>query len=234
MRSVVVIFIVMQFQLQAQNYLAAFNQTPLVNIGINANPNLNTNMDYTQPINTKSKIPMMIVAQFNIPLFSQKGFDFDARLGTGGSLSVTDNWKVISGISWGIHRTSDITGRYLTSGFKLDCYPGYRWSNWFIGTHFAYDYRPWIHMQYSDYSKNAFKDLYPNGANANAPENGWYTQRFMLLQTGIAVAYIKQNWNINLTTGIQTNFNKVNQFMFPDIGILPIYGGVNVGYGVKR
>lgn len=113
--------------LSSQNYFGLLNAgQQTVSIGVNASPNLNANADYLVGFDTQHRTVRQygFVAQANFPLFSQKGFDFDLRIGAGALFAFTEKFRAISGISWNLSRTADINGRYVHSGFKLDLFPG--------------------------------------------------------------------------------------------------------------
>ena len=222
----------------AQNYFGLLHGGGQVfSAGVNANPNLNANADYLFGFGNEGKTIERygIIAQGNFPIFSQKGFDFDFRLGAGALIAFSDKFKSIVGLIWNISQTNDLNGRYFHSGFKIDLLPGYYGSKWVFAPHLALNYQPWIHIKHSKYAINAFKDLYPNGnGQYKAPKNGWFYQNNITLQTGVGVAYFKPNWHINLTAGFQHQPNRLGLIAFPDIGIMPFYGGVNFGYIIHR
>ncbi|WP_448529727.1 hypothetical protein [Raineya sp.] len=222
----------------AQNYFGLLNTGKnTVSIGVNANPNLNANTDYL--FNFESPNQWIerwgLVAQANFPLFSQKGFDFDLRLGAGTLLNLAGNFKAISGISWNFSRTADINGRYFHSGFKLDILPGFYSNKWVFATHLAMQYQPWLHIKHSDYAKQTFEDLYPSGSGQySKPKNGWFYQNHITFQTGIGIAYSQPKWHLNLTAGFQHQPNQLRIVSLPDIGIMPFYGGINFGYSIQK
>lgn len=222
--------------LTSQNYFGLLNAgQQTVSIGANANPNLNANADYLVGFDTQHKTIRRygFVAQANFPLFSQRGFDFDLRIGAGALFAFTEKFRAISGISWNLSRTADINGRYIHTGFKLDLFPGYYGKRWVIAPHLAAGYQPWIHIKHSAYVIQAFQDLYPGGDGPfSGPRNGWFYQNYFLLQTGLAVAYFQPQWHLHLTAGFQQQPNRVGLVSLPDIGIMPIYGGVNFGYSI--
>ncbi len=222
----------------AQNYFGLLHGGgQVLSAGVNANPNLNTNADYLFGFGNEGKTLERygIIAQANFPIFSQKGFDFDFRVGAGALVAFSEKFKSIAGLSWNFSRTADLNGRYVHSGFKIDLLPGYYGSKWAFAPHLAFNYQPWIHIKHSDYAIKAFEDLYPNGnGQYKAPKNGWFYQNHITLQTGVGVAYFQPNWHINLTAGFQYQPNRLGLTTFPDVGMMPFYGGVNVGYALKN
>lgn len=222
----------------AQNYFGLLNDSnSIVSAGVNANPNLNMNADYLFSFNTPHSFfeEYGFVAHVNFPLFSQKGFDFDVKLGVGTLLKISDKFKSLSGITWGISRTANLNGKYVHSGFKLDLPPGYYGNRWAFTPHISVNYQPVIHIKHSDNAIRAFYDIYPNGIGQfSSPKNGWFYQNNLTLQTGFGIAYYKPRWHINLTAGFQYQPNKLGLVALPDIGILPFYGSVNVGYSLSN
>jgi hypothetical protein len=223
--------------LSAQNYWGLlYPGSNVISGGINAEPGLGFSADYlTQPGAAIKGKSIGFLANLNVPLFSQRGFDFDLRLGAGVLVDFTDQWKMISGLSWGLYRSTDINGKFWATGFKIDLLPGHYGSKWIIGPHLAFDYRPWVHLKHSDYAKQAFENLYPNGSGKyNEPKDGWFRQSYTNLRTGVHITYFKPDWNINLTAGLEHDFDKVGLFTLPDVGVMPFYGGVNFGYRIKN
>lgn len=223
---------------QCQNYFGLLHDGgPVISGGINANPNLNANADYLFGFKNGGKLIERygIVAHANFPIFSQKGFDFDFRVGAGALVAFSDKFKSIAGLSWNLSRTEGLTGRYVHSGFKIDLLPGYYGSKWVFAPHLAFNYQPWIHIKHSEYARNTFQYLYPNNdGQYKAPKDGWFYQNHITLQTGIVVTYFQHNWHINFTAGFQHQPNTLGVVALPDIGIMPFYGGVNIGYLIKN
>lgn len=222
----------------AQNYFGLLNDGQhIISAGVNAIPHLNANTDYFLGSDNQSNFfeRYGLIAQANFPLFSQKGFDFDIRLGAGALLNLARNFKAISGISWSLSRTADINGRYFHSGFKLDILPGYYGKKWVFAPHLSLNYLPWINIKHSEYAIKAFQDLYPNNnGQFKAPQNGWFYQDNITLQTGVGITYFQPNWHINLMAGFQHQLNRLGIVALPDIGIMPFYGGLNFGYSILR
>lgn len=223
----------------AQNYFGLLNEgSHIISIGSNANPHLNANTDYFYGFdNSQDKFIERygFLAQANFPIFSQRGFDFDLRLGAGALVFFSDKFKSIAGLSWNFSRTEDLNGRYFHSGFKIDILPGYYGSKWIFAPHLSLNYQPWINIKHSEYAINAFQDLYPNNnGQYTAPKDGWFYQNHITFQTGIGVAYFQPHWHLNLTAGFQHQPNRLGIVALPDIGIMPFYGGVNFGYSIIR
>lgn len=222
----------------AQNYFGLLNEgRHIISAGANANPHLNANADYFFGFENPNKFIERygFLAQVNFPIFSQKGFDFDFRIGAGALIAFTEKFKSIAGLSWNFSRTEDLNGRYLHSGFKIDVFPGYYGSKWVFTPHFSLNYQPWINLKHSEYTKNAFMDLYPNqDGQYKSPKDGWFYQNNFTLQTGIGIAYFQPHWHLNLTAGFQHQPNRLGLIALPDIGILPFYGGVNFGYSILQ
>ncbi len=223
---------------KAQNWFGLINDGQnILSAGINANPNLNINTDYLFAFGqTEGNFQRFaIITQANFPLFSQKGFDFDFRIGAGALVGISKQFKTLTGISWNISRTADLNGRYFHSGFKIDLFPGYYASKWVFTPHLSLNYQPFSHIKHNEYPKNAFQDLYPNtNGRFNAPKDGWFTQNNFTLQTGIGIAYFQPRWQLNLTAGFQHQPNRLSIIALPDIGIIPFYGGLNFGYSIAE
>ncbi len=220
----------------AQNYHGLLNESRhLVSVGVNANPNINANIDYLFGYEPQNKTIEQygFVAQANFPFFSQKGFDFDFRIGAGALLKFIGRFKTITGVSLNLSRTEDINGRYFHSGFKIDLFPGYYDKKWVYATHLAINYQPWINIKHNEYAVQAFEDLYPNrNGQFNAPKNGWFYQNNIILQMGFNLVYFQPKWYLNLTAGLQHQPNRLGLFALPDIGIMPFYAGLNFGYSI--
>lgn len=235
---IIILFLLSSTHLKSQNYFGLLNDgRHIISVGSNANPHLNANADYFYGFDSQGKFIERygFLAQANFPIFSQKGFDFDFRLGAGALVSFSDKFKSIAGLSWNFSRTQDLNGRYFHSGFKIDILPGYYGSKWVFAPHLSLNYQPWINIKHSEYAINAFQDLYPNNDGQHkAPKDAWFSQNNITLQTGLGVAYFQPNWHINLTAGFQHQPNKIRLNAFPDVGILPFYGGVNFGYSILR
>lgn len=148
-------------------------------------------------------------------------------------LASTPELRAISGISWNLSRTADINGRYIHAGFKLGFFLGYYGKEWVIASHLAAGYQPWTYIKHSAYVIEAFQDLCPGRAGPfSDPGNGWFYQNYLLLRTGPAVAYFQSKWHLHPTAGLQQQPDRVGLVSLPDIGIMPIYGGVNFGYSI--
>ncbi len=233
----IALIFVFQQSLNAQNFFGLFNDgNHIVSMGINANPNLNIHADYifAFDINNPTIQRWGIITHLNFPLFSQKGFDFDLRIGAGTIIGIVNQFKVLTGLTWNFSRTVTLNGTYFHSGFKLDVFPGYYAKRWALALHVALNYQPILHVKHSDYARDAFNDLYPLGNGLyNAPKDGWFYQNNLTLQSGIALAYFRPKWHVNLTAGFQYQSNRLGLIALPDIGILPFYGGLNIGYAIK-
>lgn len=229
----VLVFINLEYLL-AQNYFGLLHSGKhFANVGIEANPHLNANVDYMyRPENLNPAGNRLgVLAQFNLPLFTENSFDFDVRIGAGYFVSFSKSFKMISGVSWGFHRTVDLNGRYFSTGFKIDLLPGYYGQKWTIAPHLSLDYRPLLRIKHSTYSRSAFQDIYHGGtATYSGPKDGWFYQNYLLVQSGIAFSFVQPLWNINMTAGFQHHPNKLGLITLPDIGILPFYGELNFGY----
>ncbi len=219
-----------------QNFFGLLNNSShIVSAGVNANPHLNANADYLYAFEEREGTLQRfgIITQANFPIFSQKGFDFDFRIGAGTLMSFSNQFKALTGFTWNFSQTSDLNGKYFHSGFKIDVFPGYFGNKWVFAPHLSLNYQPFIHIKHSDYAKKAFQDLYPSGnGQFNSPKDGWFTQNNLTLQTGIGVAYFQPKWHLNLTAGFQHQPNRLGLIALPDIGILPFYGGLNFGYSI--
>ncbi len=212
------------------------NEQHTLSIGINASPHLNANADYLYAFHEREGYFQRfgIITQVNFPIFSQKGFDFDFRIGAGVLISFYKKFKALTGLTWSFSRTADLNGRYLHSGFKIDFLPGYFGKKWVFAPHLSLNYQPFIHIKHSDYAQNVFKDLYPNNnGQYTSPKDGWFTQNNLTFQTGIGVAYFQPKWHLNLMAGFQYQTNRLGLIALPDIGIMPFYGGLNFGYSMK-
>lgn len=232
--------LIVLFQLSAktQNLFSLLNDGQhTISAGVNANPNLNANGDYIYSFEERQGTFQRfgILTQVNFPLFSQKGFDFDFRIGAGTLIKISSQFKALAGITCALSRTEDLNGRYFHSGFKLDLSPGYYGKNWAFAPHLSLNYQPLINIKHSDYAKKAFQDLYPiSNGQFNSPKDGWFYQDNLTFQTGIGVAYFQPNWHLNLTAGFQYQPNKLGLISLPDIGIMPFYGGLNFGYSLSK
>jgi len=221
---------------QAQHFFGLLIEgKQMVSGGVNANPNLNFNAGYLLAFESEqSRVERLgIISQANFPLFSQKGFDFDLGIGGGTLLNVTKRFKTLAGLSWNFSRTADLNGRYYHSGFKIDLLPGYYRSKWVFAPHVTLNYQPWINIKHSDYVKQAFHDLYPNGnGQYHAPKDGWFYQNNITFQTGIGIVYYQPKWYLGLTTGFQHQPNRIGLISLPDIGIMPFYGEFVFGHSI--
>ncbi len=220
-----------------QNLFGLLNDgKQILSAGINANPNLNANADYLFALAPQEATFQRfgIITQINFPIFSQKGFDFDFRVGAAALLSISNRFKSLTGLTWNLSRTEVLNGKYFHSGFKIDFLPGYYGMQWVFAPHFSCNYQPFINIKHSDYARNAFQDLYPNGnGRFNAPQDGWFYQNHVMLQIGIGVAYFQPKWHLNVTAGFQHQPNRLGLITLPDIGIMPFYGGLNFGYSIN-
>jgi hypothetical protein len=220
---------------RAQDYFGLLSAgSQYVYVGVSAAPALMAQTGYAfGGAQVKGK-PLWLTAGVTLPLFSQKGLDAELHLGAGYRFALSGRWSMLSGLSWTLMRSEDINGRYLCTGFKLDLLPGYSTTHWMVAPHIAFDYRPWLHITHSDYAKEAFDDLYPAGSGTyTAPRNGWFVQNNLSLQMGAGLAFLRAQWNINLKAGFNWQPNRLGLVTLPDIGIMPFYGSVNVGYKLK-
>jgi len=157
----------------------------------------------------------------------------------GGFLEYVRNQRLgnpLSGFTyktWNFSRTADVNGQYFHTGLKIDVLPGYYGTNWAFAPHLSLSYQPFIHIEHSEYAKQAFQNLYPSGSGSfTAPKNGWFYQTHLMIQTGVSVAYFQSTWSLNLTAGFQHQPNRFGLLLFPDLGMLPFYGGLNFGYSI--
>ncbi|MCU0352074.1 MAG: hypothetical protein MUF43_14800 [Flavobacterium sp.] len=117
----------------------------------------------------------------------------------------------------------------------MDILPGYYGEKWVFASHLSMNYQPWMNIQHNDNAKQAFTDLYPNGNGTfTSPKDGWFYQNNILFQTGLGIAYRQPMWQLNVTAGFQYQPNSLGLISFPDIGIMPFYGGVNFLFAVDN
>jgi hypothetical protein len=236
-QSCLMIMLFCQISARAQNWLGLLNEDPhIISAGVHANPHLNANADYLFAFEQKEETFQRfgLITQANFPLFSQQGFDFDFRVGAGSLIAFSNPFKALVGLSWNFSRTADLNGRYFHSGFKLDLLPGYYGKKWMFAPHVSLSYQAFMHIHHSDYPQQAFQDLYPNGDGAfNSPKDGWFTQNNPTLQIGLGMTYFQPKWHLNLTAGFQLQPNRLGLIAFPDVGIMPFYGGLNLGYAIS-
>ncbi len=212
------------------------NSSKMVSVGVSANPHLNSNVDFMYTLNTKHSLISRIgfYSQINIPLFSQNGLDVDIRFGTSALLNFSENFKSIAGLSWNISKTEDLNGKYLHSGFKIDILPGFYSDNWVMAPHGSFHYQPLVYVSHSEIAQSTFNDLYPNNNGVyNSPKDGLFYQNNLIFQFGVGCIYKQSDWFVNMTAGLQHQYNKLGINALPDIGILPFYGGVNFGYSLE-
>lgn len=221
----------------SQQYFGLLQSRPhSVNMSVGAAPHLDASIGYLYASDSLrlGGLPVGIAANIAAPLFSQQsGFDASLRAGAGVLVPFGGAWKMLTGLSWGLHRTEDISARYWTTGLKLDLYPGWYGQSWMIAPHLALDYRPLVHLEHKEYARQAFQNLYPN---ANTPQreaqNGWFSQQFFLTQTGVSAAYFQERWNINVVMGLQQHWNRLGILFLPDVGLMPIYGVVGASFAL--
>jgi hypothetical protein len=235
-KLIIPLLLLFQLSAKAQNFFGLLNNGQhILSAGVNANPHLNANADYLYAFEEREGTFQRfgIITQANFPIFSQKGFDFDFRIGTGALIGFSNQFKALTGVTWNLSRTADLNGRYFHSGFKIDFLPGYYVNNWVFAPHLSLNYQPFIRIKHSDYAKNTFQNLYPNGnGQYTSPKDGWFTQNNLTFQTGISIAYFQPKWHLNMTAGFQHQPNRLGLIALPDIGIMPFYGGLNFGYSI--
>lgn len=226
----VILFTAMGYCLFAQHYFGLlYPNRALANVSVQADPALGFGSGYfIAPAKMRlGQIPLGVGGSLHIPLSAGQGFDFDLTLGAGCLIDISERFKTIAGLSWGLHRSADLNGRYWNTGLKLDLYPGRYGDRWVIAPHLGLDWRPFVHLRHSAYAREAFQGL--NG-KYDAPQDGWFRQRFWQQQIGLSVLYYRPRWNVQLTAGWQHYWNRLGINLLPDIGILPFYGGLNFGY----
>ncbi|GEM_PF-2309503 len=220
----------------AQNFFGLLNDAHhFASAGIHAYPHLNASIDYLYASGHREGVLQRfgMITQVNFPLFSQKGFDFDLRVGAGALIGISGQFKTLTGLTWSLSRTADLNGRYFHSGFKVDLLPGYYGGKWAIAPHLSVNYQPLVHIKHGDYPKRAFQDLYiSKDGPFTSPQDGWYRQSNLTLQTGIGIAYFRPRWNVNLIAGFQSQPNSIGLSTFADIGMMPFYSGLNFGYAI--
>lgn len=187
--------VVSSYFLHGQNYFSlAHPSKSMVNMGLHADPHMNAQVDfnYSNPEKNSLLQRVGLCFQLHIPIFSQKGFDFDAGIGPIVRLKINSNYSVFGGLQWNISKSEDINAKYIHSGLKLDIIPAFQKNNHLIGFHTGVHYQPWIHIKHKDYAMRRYIDLYPNGNGTYmGPKDGWFTQPYVCIQTGIAYSYLK-------------------------------------------
>ncbi len=232
MKTIIPILLVwgMNCQMCAQHYFGLlYPDRTLLNASVHADPSLGFGGSYfaSREKMHLGKAPLGIGGSLHIPLSAVQGFDFDLRLGAGCLLDIHARFKTIAGLSWGLHRSADLNGRYWNTGLKLDLYPGHYGERWVIAPHLGLDWRPVVHLLHSAYAREAFQGL--NG-NYTTPQDGWFRQRFWQQQLGLSALHYRPRWNVQLTAGWQHYWNRKSITLLPDIGILPFYGSLRFGY----
>lgn len=228
----------MTFAVYAQHYMGALLPgAGIVGIGLHAEPALSIQADYAHRFDGLQLAgnPVGFVAAVNVPLFGTHGLDFDLRLGAGSLLPVVGKFKVVTGVAWSLSRTADLNGKYLSSGLKVDLYPGLYGRRWVGALHFGSHWRPVVHIAHSEYARQAFQDRYPTGASGSfdGPQDGWFRQNAFIQQLGLAVAWRKDTWGMQLHTGFQYIPNKVGLVFLPDVGLMPVYGSLQTFIKVR-
>jgi hypothetical protein len=207
-----------------------------MNIGVGAAPHLDASVGYLFASDSLrlGGLPLGIVGNVSAPLFSQQdGVDASIRAGIGVILPFGGAWRMITGVSWGLHRSEDINARYWATGIKLDLFPGWYGQTWMIAPHLALDYRPFVHLEHKEYARQTFQNLYPNSTvSQREAYNGWLVQQFFLTQTGVSAAYFQDSWNINVVMGLQQHWNRLGILFLPDVGLMPIYGVIGVSFSM--
>lgn len=226
------------FRLHAQYYNGMLSeQRHQVTAGMHASPHLSAvaGYQYTSRIHFSWMHTVAFHTHFRVPLFSQTGHDINWSAGAVGLSKLSEKFQIRTGLAYNLSKTADLNGKYITSGFTLDCLSGYYGEKWILGVHLAARYLPWIHIRHSTYATQAFNDLYPSGTGTyTAPRDGWFIQQNLVLQTGAGVTYLHKNWNLQLIGGFQFQPNKLGLRSLPDIGIMPFYGGLVFGYGFGK
>lgn len=234
LRFLVIVSLLSANRLHAQYDNGLLQQKPHnVSIGAQTSPHLSGVVSYlyNSRMHTERISKIGFTTQLRIPLFSQSGSDISWNSGVVGLSGISGKFKLRTGLAWELGRSSDLNGNYLLSGFKLDLLPGFYGEKWILGVHLSVNYLPWIHIRHSDYSKEAFHDLYPSGSGTySGPKDGWFVQQNLLLQTGVGMTYLHKNWNLQFVGGLQLQPNQIGIFSLPDIGIMPFYGGITFGY----
>jgi len=230
---IVLIFLISLFKAESQNHFGTLHQgNHYNNFGIMANPHLVFNTDYRASLPNVRLFGQKInfILTFSVPLFTSNWFDIDGRLSSSYLIDITGDFKTIIGLSYNLSRSEDINGSYYTFGRKVDLYPGYFGDTWVFAPHFSVDYRPLVYIKHKANAIEAFEDLYPNSKGKyNAPKDGLYYQTLFIWQFGLTAIHRTPERNINITGGFQYMPNKLDIISFPELGILPIYGGINVG-----
>jgi hypothetical protein len=85
-KLIIPLLLLFQLSAKAQNFFGLLNNGQhILSAGVNANPHLNANADYLYAFEEREGTFQRfgIIIQANFPIFSQKGFDFDFRIGAG-------------------------------------------------------------------------------------------------------------------------------------------------------
>jgi hypothetical protein len=206
-------------------YLIAGKQA--AHLSFDANLIFNLNAGYMRKLESVqvAQAPVAVWAQFRKALFTSGGLNADIQVGTTSQLTLYNRWKSLNGVSIVASQASNLNGDFWAWGGQLEALPGYYGEKWAYALALAYAYKPGIHLTHSDYAASAFQGRY---AGESGPPNGWFYQDFHQLRIGGSVTRTWARWQGNLSAGTYYYPNRLDLFLFPDIGVLPFYITLNV------
>jgi len=208
----------------------------ITSLGFGANPHMDAGLDFMD-ISKKSENPIErygFFFSFSMPVFTSDGLDYDLKLGVCALIRHKKQFKSITGITWNFSRTEDINGRYFHSGIKWEILPGQYGKKWAAAPHFGIHYQPFLNVRQKDYGSRTFENLKQNSiSEVQKSDISWHLQNYLRFELGLGIAHYDQNYNFNLIGGYSHLRNEPGLIALPELGILPFYSRVNLGYSKK-
>lgn len=185
--------------------------------------NVNAGWDYATSLGVgyayqlKTKMPMVIGAQFSIPAGNNMTDDFKAKVG--GQVRVLKSGNFLATVmAYGIYRQFEHASvvRFQNFGSEFRGVAGYYKAKWFVAGEFGFDKAIVTYIKNID----AMEQYYPT------IRNGWYIPTGGNFQYGIQTGYSLKNMDINVKGG-----KMVDQY-FKSTARIPYYFqlGVNVKF----
>lgn len=185
--------------------------------------NVNIGWDYATSLGVgyayqlKSKMPMILGAQFSIPAGSNLTDDFKAKIG--GQVRVVKSGNFLATVmAYGIYRQYEHVNvvRFQNFGSEFRGVAGYYKEKWFVAGEFGFDKAIVTYIKNLD----AIEQFYP------AIREGWYVPTGGNFQYGIQSGYSLKNIDVNVRGG-----KMVDQY-FKSTARIPFYFqlGINVKF----
>ena len=187
----------------------------IVNINVNSEYAVTYGIGYNYKL--KSKLPIILNAEYSFPSGKNITDDFKTRIGGQVDWAHVGNFHFISKVHGVFRRYENDYARLLNFGSDLSGIIGYYKSKWFIAGEIGFDKAIITHFRHSDLLKSNYPDI----------KDGWYEP-----STGGNFYYGVQAGLTGKKFDVYVKAGKLTEQDFKTSPMFPIYGqfGVNLKF----